>query len=173
MLNLETDRLRLRPFTMDDLDRAHEQFDIHPDTWKYDPGYPPGREHRRRWLQFRVQEIQMYGFGCLAIELKTSGKLIGACGLEFHLWKRDRFNSPEVELYYRLGHDYWGHGYATEAAQRIIQFAFEELRLCRLFAHASRENEPSIAVLRRLGFDVFSDPVNPDDMIGVLAAPRR
>jgi RimJ/RimL family protein N-acetyltransferase len=153
---------------MDDLDRAHEQFDIHPDAWRYDPGYPPSLEHRRRWLLFRIQELQVHGFGCLAVQLKSSGELIGACGLEFYLRKGCRHSSPEIELYYRLGRDYWGNGYATEAAREIIRYAFDELRLRRVLAHASIENNGSIALLQRLGFDLTPDPTDPGEMAGVL-----
>lgn len=156
---------------MDDLEQAHLQFDGHPDAWKYDPGYPPTRAYRERWLRFRIQEQQMYGFGCFAVELRGTSELIGACGLEFHLLRESRHNIPDIELYYRLGRAYWGLGYATEAAQRVVQFGFEDLRLCRIVAHAARENRPSIAVLMRLGFQIEPDPTDPDDLLGFLRSP--
>jgi RimJ/RimL family protein N-acetyltransferase len=156
---------------MDDLDRAHEQFDLHPDVWRYDPGYPPSRDHRRRWLLFRMQEMQLHGFGCLGIELKSSGELIGACGLEFSLRHGNPYRTPQIELYYRLGREYWGHGYATEAVREIIRHAFSDLKLERILAHAARGNVASIALLERVGFRVEDDPYNHDEVLGVLESP--
>lgn len=173
LYTLETARLRLRPFTMTDLERAHEQFDVHPDVWRYDPGFPPSREHRRRWLEYRIQELQVHGFGCLAIELKSTDELIGLCGLEFFLFRGQPYSSPEVEIYYRLGRDYWSSGYATEAAAEVLRHAFEDLRLPRVFANAAAANTASIAVLERLGFQIGPDPVRSGEILAVLEAPGR
>jgi RimJ/RimL family protein N-acetyltransferase len=167
---LETRRTRLRPFNMDDLDRAHQQFDTHPDVWRYDPGYPPSRDHRRRWLIYRIQEFQMHGFGCRAIELKANGELIGACGLELGLRKDRRFSTPVLELYYRLGREYWGQGYATEAVLETIRHAFSDLHVEQLIAHASEDNKASIALLERVGFKMSADPYAPGEVRGVLPA---
>lgn len=170
MTTLETERLRLRPFTLNDLNRVHEQFDTHPDVWRYDPGYPPSRAQRQSWLMYRIQELRMQGVGCLAVELKTTSELIGCCGLEFVLQQGERFSSPEVEIYYRFGRDFWGSGYATEAAAETLRHAFDDLRLSRVFAHASSENLASHAVMRRLGMTIEPNPSNPEEVIGVVAS---
>ena len=168
MHTLETARLRLRPIAMDDLDRAHEQFDVHPDVWRFDPGYPPTREQRKRWLQFRIQELHLYGFGCLAIELRATAELIGCCGLEFCLRSNGTYKTPEIELYYRLGRDYWGHGYATEAAREVVRHAFEDLQLEQVIANASSENAASLAVMRGLGMIIKPNPSKPGEVVGVV-----
>lgn len=139
---------------MDDLDDAHAQFDLHPEAWRFDPGYPPSMDHRRRWLAYRIQEFQVHGFGCRAIELQASGRLIGACGLDLALYTGTPYSSPVVELYYRLGFDYWGKGYATEAVTETLRHAFEDLRVERVLAHAARDNTASINLLKRVGFHV-------------------
>jgi [ribosomal protein S5]-alanine N-acetyltransferase len=167
---LETRRTRLRPFNMDDLDHAHQQFDMHPDVWRFDPGYPPSRDHRRRWLIYRIQEFQMHGFGCRAIELKATGELIGACGLELGLRKDRRFSKPVLELYYRLGRSYWGQGYATEAVRETIRHAFDDLHVEHLIAHASEDNTASIALLERVGFRMSADPYAQGEVRGVLSS---
>lgn len=170
---LETPRLRLRPFTMDDLDDAHAQFDLHPEVWKFDPGYPPSIDHRRRWLIYRIQEFQVHGFGSRAIELRATGRLIGACGLDLALYDGKLFSTPVVELYYRLGHDFWGKGYATEAVQETIRHAFDDLRLERLLAHAAQDNHASINLLERVGFRVMPDAHSPGEVRAELLSPRR
>lgn len=165
---LETARLRLRPFHMDDLERAHQQFDLHPDMWKYDPGYPPGIDHRRRWLIYRIREFEEHGYGCWAIDLASTGELIGACGLDRGRREDGRLRS--VEVYYRVGRDYWGQGFATEAVSEVVRFAFDELGVDKVVAHADGENEPSIALLTRVGFSVSTDPVRPSNVQAVLLA---
>jgi [ribosomal protein S5]-alanine N-acetyltransferase len=62
--------------------------------------------------------------------------------------KRDR----RAELGYWIGKPFWGCGYATEASRRVIRFAFEELVLNRVFAHAMTKNATSIRVLEKSGF---------------------
>lgn len=161
--------MRLRPFTMDDLGRIHQQFDGHPDVWKFDPGYPPTREQRQRWLRFRIQELQVFSVGCLALELKSSGELIGCCGLEFCLFDDGTHHRPEIEIYYRLGRDYWGCGYATEAARELLRYGFEDLRLERIIAQASAENAASLAVMRRLGMTIEPHPSKGGEVFGVVA----
>ncbi|CAN5758288.1 GNAT family N-acetyltransferase [soil metagenome] len=165
---LETQRLRLRPFTLGDINRIHEQFDGHPDVWRYDPGYPPTRTQRQSWLIYRIQELRMQGVGCLGLELKESSELIGCCGLEFVLHKGATYNTPEIEIYYRLGRDYWGCGYATEASLETLRHAFEDLRLPRVLAHASSENKASHSVMRRLGMTIEPHPLNAEEVIGVV-----
>lgn len=157
---------------MDDLEEAHAQFDLHPDVWRFDPGYPPGIDHRRRWLIYRIQEYQVHGFGCRAIELRSNGRLIGACGLDLALQTGAAFNTPAVELYYRLGRDYWGQGYATEAVLETIRHAFHDLNIERLLANAARDNTASIALLERVGFEMRPEAHDPAQMRGVLHSPR-
>lgn len=170
---LETERLRLRPFVPADLERVHEQFDVHPDVWRYDPGYPPTLAQRQSWLMYRIQELRMQGVGCLAVELKKTSELIGCCGLEFALHKGKTYSTPEIEIYYRLGRDYWGSGYASEAAQETLRHAFDDLRLPRVLAHSSAENVGSHTVMRRIGMTIEPHPLNPEEVIGVVLNERR
>ena len=58
----------------------------------------------------------------------------------------------EAEIGYWLGKDFWGKGYATEAVQSVVAYAFEELSLVRLWAGAYQENTPSQRVLEKCGF---------------------
>jgi RimJ/RimL family protein N-acetyltransferase len=71
--------------------------------------------------------------------------LIGICGL---LMKPRK--TPEIG--YWLGAPYWGHGYATEAARAVIDYAFEDLGLERLEAGARVSNPASRRVLEKCGF---------------------
>ena len=168
---LTTDRLLLRPYTLDDLDAAVAVLEGHPDVWRYDPGHARTREQRADELRFRIAELKRKGVGCLAVVLRSEDRFIGYCGLQLYLWERQPFSSPEVELFYKLGRDYWGQGYATEAARALVNHAFQALRLPRLVSWALAENERSVALLRRLGFEVQPAAEAPGEVVGILTNP--
>lgn len=168
LTRLETERLLIRPFAMGDLEEAYAIFEGHPDVWRFDPGRPRSFEERREELQYRIWQFRRNGFGCMAVVLKETGRLIGYCGLQLYLWERQPASTPEVELFYKLGRDYWGQGYATEACQEMVRHAFERLRLPRLVSWTDRENSRSIALLEKLGMRIESTPELPDYLVGIL-----
>lgn len=154
----ETARLVLRPFTMADVDEAYDVLEGHPDVWKYDPGVQRTREQRAQRIQRYADSNQPDGCGTLAIVLRRTGRLIGYVGLQLYVLPREPFPTPEVELYYKLGRDYWGQGYATEACREMLRFAFETLRLQRIVTITDSQNEPSIRLLQRLGMQIEAAP---------------
>lgn len=80
---------------------------------------------------------------------------------------------PEVELYYKLGRDFWGQGYAAEACRALIDFAFGPMRLARLVTLTQPGNQRSIRLLRRLGMTIAPAPDEwRPEVIGVLLSPR-
>lgn len=92
--------------------------------------------------------ISKRGWGFWAVELKSKNRFIGFVGLhkaEVHL----PFN-PCVEIGWRLSSQYWGHGYATEAATTALEFAFETLSLQEVVSFTSLENKRTQTVMQRL-----------------------
>ena len=87
--------------------------------------------------------------GTLAVVKKAGNVLLGYVGLQLYVLPREPYTTPEVELYYKLGRDFWGQGYAKEACLATIAYAFTEMRLRRIVT--DRQNEPSIKLLQRLG----------------------
>jgi RimJ/RimL family protein N-acetyltransferase len=82
----------------------------------------------------------------LAVTLKSSGDLIGNCGI--------RMNKPqavEADIGYEISPDYWGQDYATEAARAILAFGFTTLKVHRVWAQCNAENLASARVLEKLG----------------------
>lgn len=86
-----------------------------------------------------------YGFGLWHVARKSDGASIGMCGL----LKRD--NLPDVDLGYAYLPDYWGQGYAFEAAEATLQHAAVKFDLARVIAVVSQGNSGSIRVLEKLG----------------------
>jgi ribosomal-protein-alanine N-acetyltransferase len=81
-----------------------------------------------------------------AIALKSDARVIGTCGLG---WHRPNFSAY---LSYDLAEEAWGRGFATEALQPVVRFAFAANELNRLSATTIPDNTASIRVLKKLGF---------------------
>lgn len=171
---LETERLILRPFTEDDLDAAYEMLEGHPDVWKYDPGFQRTREVRDAIIRKYIMTNDPDGVGTLAVVRKDTGALIGYVGLQFYILPREPLATPEVELYYKLGRQHWDQGFAIEACQRMLDWAFDDLRLHRIVTITDKNNEPSKRLMERLGMRIEPAPPEwPDDLTGTLENNRH
>jgi ribosomal-protein-alanine N-acetyltransferase len=82
----------------------------------------------------------------LAVTLRSTGQLIGTCGIRL-----EAADAHEGDVGYELSHEHWGRGYATEAAQAIMRFGFEELRLHRIWSWCAADNVASARVLVKVG----------------------
>ncbi len=81
-----------------------------------------------------------------AITLAGARQLIGICGL-----RQPKADSQEAEIGYEVDPAYWGHGYATEAALRLLDLGFADLQLHRIWAWCVADNSASVRVLQKLG----------------------
>ena len=101
-------------------------------------------------LAARVQaEIEQRGWGLWAIEVRGGAKFIGFVGLSVPTF--DTHFTPCVEVGWRLAKEHWGHGYAGEAAERSLRFAFETLSLLQIVSFTVPSNIRSRRVMERIG----------------------
>lgn len=135
---IETDRLILRPFTMDDFDDLYEYISD-AKVVEYEPYKPLTREEARENLKWRCTTDEMF-----AVALKENGKVIG----NVYFGNRD-FNSKEIG--YVFNKNFWGKGYAKEACRAVIADAFEN-GIHRVFAELDPDNENSRHLVESLGF---------------------
>lgn len=142
---LETDRLRLRPF--DDADDLYAlQSDAH--VLRYWDSAPwTDRASVARFMAGCRQMADEGSGARVAIERTSDRSFIGWS--TFNGWNPG-FRS--ASLGYCLGQSAWGHGYATEAARVLLQWAFDTLDLNRVQAEAATRNAASARVLVKLGF---------------------
>jgi [ribosomal protein S5]-alanine N-acetyltransferase len=155
---LETERLVLRPLTLGDLD-SFARFVADPETMRFiGAGGTRTREQARDSLERMIESFEAHGFGQLAIVRKEDGAVMGRCGLL--LWDpatwtitQELGDQVEIEVGYLLGRDYWGHGYATEAATAVRDWALGELGFERLIALIYPDNVRSIRVAEKLGME--------------------
>ncbi len=146
MNTIETERLLIRKWDVEkDLDDAFS-FYGDEETMRFIPGGVKDRDQTRAALQRMVDRDKEEGFGIWPVEQKADRRVIGACGV-FNIPD----HAPDVEIAWIFDKLYRGHGYATEAARAVTQFAFAELRLPVLYALIHQDNAPSIRVAERLG----------------------
>ncbi len=144
---LETERLILRPFTIDDI-AACQLMNLDAEVSKYtgDGGIVSLEEIERRITENVLGDYKKYGYGRLAVELKSGEPFIGFCGLKYIP------EDDEVDLGYRLMKKHWGQGLATEACVACMDYGFNTLKLERIMAMVMPDNLGSINVLKKLGF---------------------
>ncbi|WP_432950481.1 GNAT family N-acetyltransferase [Kribbella sp. CA-253562] len=140
-----TERLLLRPFQASDLE-PWAALNTDPEVVRYLGGEPLTRAASDLIAEQVNAQYAAENFGFLAIERRSDGAFLGACGLSREQWYPD-----DLQLGWRLAREHWGHGYATEAAASWLTHAFLELELPRVIAVTDTPNLRSIAVMRRLG----------------------
>jgi RimJ/RimL family protein N-acetyltransferase len=92
------------------------------------------------------EDLRARGVGAVfAVVEREGGALVGSIGLTIES------DDARAELGYWLGKPYWGRGYATEAAEALLRYAFEELGLNRVFAMYFSRNPASGRVMQKLG----------------------
>jgi RimJ/RimL family protein N-acetyltransferase len=143
----ETRRLLFRRQTLDDLDILWALY-CNPGITKYIPDAPRSYEEAKEELEWHMNgHPKNPELGLWATIYKQTGRFIGRCGLL--PWTID--GQQEVEIAYTIAQDYWGQGLATEAAQGILQYGFEKLKLTRMICRIDPENIASQRVAEKIG----------------------
>lgn len=145
---IETERLRLRPFTRGDVDAvfAYRQRE---DVAQYLFDGPMSHESVTEVVQLRVGQYELNNEGdkvFLAAELKQSQQVIG----EVSLILRDA-PSRQAEIGYIFHPEFHRQGYATESARMLLQMGFEGAGMHRIYARCAAANHASWRVMERLG----------------------
>lgn len=169
MIVTETDRLLLRHVNQDDLDAFAALF-ADPEVMRFSLGNK-SREETLRWIGGCLEDYQpeRWGFGLWAVILKSTGQVMGFCGLS----KFDDIGGQcEVEVGYRLARPYWGKGFVTEAARAARDHAFSHLGIRRLISLIEADNIPAVRVAEKLGMSLEKVVTKWDRPVGVYAITR-
>ena len=144
---LETERLLVRRFTIDDAEFILTLLN-EPSFLRYigDKKVRTLEDARQYILNGPVASYERHGFGLCLVELKESNTPIGMCGL----LKREEL--PNVDIGFAFLPEFWKQGFAFEAATAVLNDAHVRLKLERILAITSLDNEASIKLLERLGF---------------------
>ena len=146
MPKLETERLLFRAIKRSDLEDIYE-YSSNPSTSKYLLWTPhKSIAETREFIEIVISKYKSGDYNDWAIVHKKTGKMIGTCGFT----RIDEENNL-VEIGYVLNPDFWGMGLATEAVEKVLEFAFEVMRVNRVEAKFVFGNDASLAVMKKVG----------------------
>jgi ribosomal-protein-alanine N-acetyltransferase len=158
-LELETDRLLLRPLVESDWDLAVETF-TDPEVMRF-VAEVSSEENVAEEMKAYVRRGAGGRIGVWCVLCRQTDEKLGTAILlpmpieeddtDWSLLQEDRYPDIEIEVGYILKRSAWGNGYATEACRRLVQFAFEETELDEVVAVTDPDNAVSQRVLRKCG----------------------
>jgi len=147
MLILETERLTLRHLSPEDDAQFILKLVNEPSFLHYigDKGVRTLADARRYVVDGPLKSYEQNGFGLYKVELKIDATPIGICGLV----KRNAL--PDADVGFAFLPEYWNKGYAVESAAAVMKYARETLRLGRILAITTPDNEASAKLLGKIG----------------------
>lgn len=143
----ETERLILRPWTIDDAESLYE-YAKNPLVGPM-AGWPvhTGVENSREIIKNVLSEVETY-----AVCLKENNKAIGSIGLMIGGKSNINISDDKAEIGYWIGVPFWGQGLIPEAIHKLMRYAFDKLKLKRLWGDYFDGNVKSKRVLEKCGF---------------------
>ena len=147
MILVETNRLHLRRLSIDDAEFILKLLNEPSFIANIgDKGVRTLDDARSYILNGPVASYERHGFGLWLVETKESGARAGICGL----LKRDVLE--DVDIGYAFLPEFWSRGYALESASAVMSYARETLGLKRVVAVTNADNQSSIRLLKKIGF---------------------
>lgn len=144
---IETERLQLRRLSVDDAEFILRLLNEPSFIQNIgDRGVRTLDDARAYILKGPVASYEKFGFGLWMVETKPRATPIGICGL----LKREVLE--DVDIGYALLPEFWSQGYALESASAVMSYAREKLRATRVLAVVNADNQSSIRLLEKLGF---------------------
>ena len=155
VVRLDTGRLELRLFRPDDLN-AFAAMNADPAVMRYiGDGRPQDRAHATATFERMRWHWAEHGFGRWAIERASDGAFLGFCGVGFLTFAPELTGRPEIG--WRLRREFWGNGYATEAAIAARDQFFRSFDFTELISLAQTDNVASHRVMRKIGMRRLDD----------------
>lgn len=147
--HLHTARLYLREMNPGDAPHAY-RLNADPKVLRFTGDKPFADEAEARRFLEQYDHYRRYGFGRWAVCRQEDDAFLGWCGLKY------TEVADEYDIGFRFFREYWGQGYATEAARACIALGFEAFQLPEIVGRAMRENTASVKVLEKIGLKFSS-----------------
>ena len=142
MILLQTERLTLRNYTMDDVPAVHEYFSSE-EVSRYEDFWPQTVEEVREGLsEWKDMDNRM------AVILKETGELIGSAGY----WVDEEEGKTEYSIDFDFNPRFWHKGYALEAAREVVRHLTEDMGVKEIYGDCDERNTASARLMERLGF---------------------
>jgi RimJ/RimL family protein N-acetyltransferase len=144
---IRTKRLGLRNWSKNDIPEM-AKINSDPEVMKYFPS-TYDLEQTKSFVKRMSGHCKEFNYCYFAVDLLETNAFIGFVGLMYQDYKADF--TPCIDIGWRLSKYFWGKGYATEAAQACIDYAFNVLDLSKLICVAPVINDASIQVMKKIG----------------------
>lgn len=164
---IETERLFLREYTMDDFDALYEIVSD-AETMQHYPA-PFDEEKTKGWIRWNLDNYEKYGFGLWAIVLKETGAFIGDCGISIQ--NIDGEMLPEIG--YHVHKKYWRKGFAKEAARAVRDWVFENTNYDIVYSYMKYTNVGSYSTAIANGMKKVKEYADPKNTISYAYAITR
>lgn len=148
---LQTKRLYLRELEQSDYSALCEILQDKDVMYAYEHAFDDFEAHE--WLDRQISRYNAYGFGLWAAVLKSTGEMIGQCGITM----QECGGRQVPEIGYLFKKAFWHKGYATEAAAACKQYAFDLLGVNEVYSIIRDNNLPSQNVAKRNGMSVCGE----------------
>ena len=166
-MQLETERLILREYTMDDFDDLYEILSDEETMKHYSK--PFDEEKVRYWINWNITNYETFGFGLWAVVLKDTNEMIGDCGTTIQII--DGEIKPEIG--YHINKKYQRRGYATEAARKCRDYIFQNTPFNIIYSYMKYTNIGSYSVAIKNGMKLIKEYDDPKNIISKAYAITR
>ncbi len=166
-MKIETERLFLREMTPEDFGALYAVL-ADSDIMRHYP-YTFDDTRVRNWINKNIERHRVFGFGLWAVCLKTTGEMIGDCGLTMQ--NIDGTILPEIGYHIAKAHQH--KGYAKEAAQAVRNWTFTSTLFGTVYSYMKKENTPSSATARANGMTLVREFIDDEGEQTVAYAVTR
>ncbi|MBP3742132.1 MAG: GNAT family N-acetyltransferase [Treponema sp.] len=156
-MQLQTQRLILREYIMDDFEDLYEIMSD-AETMQHYPA-PFDQARTRRWIEWNLENYQKYGWGLWAVVLRESGEFIGDCGITL----QNIDGQMLAEIGYHIHKKHWRRGFAKEAARAVRDWTFEHTNYDTIYSYMKYTNVASYSTALSIGMKKvkeYPDPKN-------------
>ena len=162
--SITTERLILRQWQQSDFE-PFAVLNADPVVREYFLGVLTRQESDQEIVELS-RHIDTHGWGFWAVSLRETDEFIGCIGLDEVYFKMSF--SPAIDIGWRLAHNHWGKGYATEGALAALQYGFNTLGLKEIVAYTAERNYRSRHIMEKIGmhYDSHGDFDHPDFLDG-------
>lgn len=162
---LETERLLMRPFLMEDAPYLFE-LNSDPEVMQYTGDVYFNSLEETRELISSYDQFEKYKLGRFSTIRKSDDAYLGWCELKLG-------EDNLIDLGYRFMKKYWGFGYATESSRASLKYGFVDLEIEEIVARAMPENSASINVMKKLGMSYRGQYYDEDILVDLYFLKRE